>query len=147
MSKPVKDTPCVGVCSTVYGDDVCRGCKRTLGQITDWNKADEDKRQLIYHELDTSLHLACNGIIEVTDLDLLTSKVEQYAVRKPRITTGAALAYYLLRAGAAKMQQLDRYGFKACPEYHSLTAKEIFQILDERWYQVRSKRDEGAVVD
>ena len=21
-------TPCVGICSTTYGDDVCRGCKR-----------------------------------------------------------------------------------------------------------------------
>ncbi|MCF8976542.1 DUF1289 domain-containing protein, partial [Pseudomonas edaphica] len=28
MSNQAIKTPCVGLCSTVYGDLVCRGCKR-----------------------------------------------------------------------------------------------------------------------
>lgn len=29
-------SPCIGVCSTGLGDDVCRGCERTLGEIREW---------------------------------------------------------------------------------------------------------------
>ncbi|HBZ99754.1 MAG TPA: DUF1289 domain-containing protein, partial [Pseudomonas sp.] len=28
MSSQRIKTPCIGLCSTVYGDVVCRGCKR-----------------------------------------------------------------------------------------------------------------------
>ena len=30
-------TPCVGVCSTTYGDLICRGCKRFAHEIVSWN--------------------------------------------------------------------------------------------------------------
>jgi hypothetical protein len=29
-------TPCVGLCSTVYGDLVCRGCKRFHHEVINW---------------------------------------------------------------------------------------------------------------
>lgn len=32
------DTPCVGICSTAIGDDVCRGCARTFGEISFWGE-------------------------------------------------------------------------------------------------------------
>lgn len=31
-----KDTPCIAICSTSQGDDVCRGCGRTFGEVTNW---------------------------------------------------------------------------------------------------------------
>lgn len=30
------DTPCIGICSTAIGDDVCLGCARTFGEISFW---------------------------------------------------------------------------------------------------------------
>ena len=37
-------TPCVGLCSTTYGDLVCRGCKRFSHEIVNWNRyGDEEK--------------------------------------------------------------------------------------------------------
>ncbi|MEM9624509.1 MAG: DUF1289 domain-containing protein, partial [Pseudomonadota bacterium] len=35
-----KRTPCVGICSTTYGDLVCRGCKRFAHEIVQWNAYD-----------------------------------------------------------------------------------------------------------
>lgn len=38
------DCPCIGSCTTVLGDDVCRGCLRTFDEITAWpalNPADK----------------------------------------------------------------------------------------------------------
>ena len=31
--KLIKRTPCIGVCSTTYGDDICRGCRRFRHEI------------------------------------------------------------------------------------------------------------------
>jgi predicted Fe-S protein YdhL (DUF1289 family) len=32
-----KTTPCVGKCSHNVGDDICKGCNRTIAEVRDWN--------------------------------------------------------------------------------------------------------------
>ena len=31
-----RDAPCIAVCSTSQGDDVCKGCGRTFGEVQRW---------------------------------------------------------------------------------------------------------------
>ncbi|WP_212785896.1 DUF1289 domain-containing protein [Ferrigenium kumadai] len=39
------DSPCVGYCTTVLGDDICRSCLRTFDEITRWvGMSDEERR-------------------------------------------------------------------------------------------------------
>ena len=38
MHKTKASTPCLGICSTTYGDDVCKGCKRFVHEVISWNK-------------------------------------------------------------------------------------------------------------
>ena len=42
-----KRTPCVGICSTTYGDLVCRGCKRFAHEIVQWNGYDEAQQDVV----------------------------------------------------------------------------------------------------
>ncbi|MEM6999589.1 MAG: DUF1289 domain-containing protein [Pseudomonadota bacterium] len=44
-------TPCVGICSTTYGDLVCRGCKRFAHEIVSWNTYDDGQRDQIWQRL------------------------------------------------------------------------------------------------
>ena len=30
------DTPCIAICSTSQGDDFCKGCGRTFGEVQHW---------------------------------------------------------------------------------------------------------------
>jgi predicted Fe-S protein YdhL (DUF1289 family) len=30
------DAPCIAICSTSQGDDVCKGCGRTFGEVQNW---------------------------------------------------------------------------------------------------------------
>ncbi|MEM7098347.1 MAG: DUF1289 domain-containing protein [Pseudomonadota bacterium] len=46
-----KRTPCVGICSTTYGDLVCRGCKRFAHEIVQWNSYDELQQEQIWRRL------------------------------------------------------------------------------------------------
>lgn len=39
--------PCVGICSTTLGDDVCRGCGLTTEEVVGWNGYGEDRKREI----------------------------------------------------------------------------------------------------
>ena len=48
-----KRTPCVGICSTTYGDLVCRGCKRFAHEIVQWNGYESDQKEMIWQRLNS----------------------------------------------------------------------------------------------
>ena len=50
---PRKRTPCVGICSTTYGDLVCRGCKRFAHEIVQWNGYEADQKEMIWQCLNS----------------------------------------------------------------------------------------------
>jgi predicted Fe-S protein YdhL (DUF1289 family) len=48
------DSPCIGQCRFLdFGDDeyVCEVCKRTLEQITNWSKMNDEERKQIMDQL------------------------------------------------------------------------------------------------
>ena len=45
MARLQRRTPCIGVCSTTYGDLVCRGCKRFAHEIVDWNRYTDSQQK------------------------------------------------------------------------------------------------------
>jgi predicted Fe-S protein YdhL (DUF1289 family) len=46
-----KSSPCVGLCSTTYGDTICRGCFRRLDEILQWQTLSLHDKQLYYQRL------------------------------------------------------------------------------------------------
>ena len=47
------DSPCVGICSTVYGDEVCLGCGRTDEEVTQWNRYSDEEKKAVLARLKT----------------------------------------------------------------------------------------------
>ncbi len=41
------DSPCVGHCTTVLGDEVCRSCLRTFDEVTRWPEMSEVERKQV----------------------------------------------------------------------------------------------------
>ena len=41
------DSPCVAVCSTLF-DDVCRGCGRTVMEVSDWVTMSPEQKRAIW---------------------------------------------------------------------------------------------------
>ena len=41
------DSPCIGVCTTLY-DDVCQGCGRTLGEVSNWVFLSQEEKDLVW---------------------------------------------------------------------------------------------------
>lgn len=45
------DTPCIGVCSTAIGDDVCQGCARTFEEISFWYELEAGQKARVWDAL------------------------------------------------------------------------------------------------
>ena len=47
LQKKRSSTPCLGICSTTFGDEVCKGCKRFAHEIVSWTKYSPEEREII----------------------------------------------------------------------------------------------------
>ena len=103
MANP-RRTPCVGICSTTYGDLVCRGCKRFAHEIVQWNGYDQAQQELVWHRLYEireaavlhHLHVvdeaAFAATVENTGIDDTLSDAEQrYELLRTLVVQGAHL--------------------------------------------------------
>jgi len=61
-------TPCVGLCSTVFGDLVCRGCRRFLHEIVDWNRYDAEQKVAVWRRLEQLTEQVVMSRIEVVSM-------------------------------------------------------------------------------
>jgi predicted Fe-S protein YdhL (DUF1289 family) len=51
-NKPLVTTsPCVGICSTSFGDDVCFGCQRTYVEVIQWNSMSDEEKDRVNQRL------------------------------------------------------------------------------------------------
>ncbi|WP_051305092.1 DUF1289 domain-containing protein [Chitinilyticum litopenaei] len=53
------DTPCIAVCSTALGDDICRGCGRTMQEVAMWVMLGDAEKEAIWQRLEA--HWAARG--------------------------------------------------------------------------------------
>jgi uncharacterized protein len=49
ISRP--DSPCIGICSTLY-DDVCRGCGRTINEVAQWVFFTDEEKGVIWQRIE-----------------------------------------------------------------------------------------------
>ncbi len=47
LSLITADSPCIGHCTTVLGDEVCRSCLRTFDEVTRWPEMSEAERRQV----------------------------------------------------------------------------------------------------
>lgn len=47
----VTESPCIGICSTTFGDDICFGCQRTYLEVIQWNTLSDEEKDRINQRL------------------------------------------------------------------------------------------------
>ena len=68
---PYQKTPCVGRCSTVYGDPICRGCKRFINEVSFWNQLQIEQKTAIWQRLERLADRIIPQFVEILDTDQL----------------------------------------------------------------------------
>ncbi len=126
--KAVK-TPCVGVCSTVFGDEVCRGCKRFVHEVIDWNSYSNEQKLLVKARLSDLAHQVLVGKIEVIDQACFNDSLRLTKIDLEQ--TDANLLIEFLRKAAKQIQDLRDHGLRVFPEYEAYSANELKELIDK----------------
>ena len=45
------DAPCIAICSTTQGDDVCKGCGRSFDEVQDWPVLEPAEKRAVWRRI------------------------------------------------------------------------------------------------
>ena len=102
----LRRTPCIGVCSTTYGDLVCRGCKRFAHEIVGWNGYLESQRELVWARLHELLAQSVRVHLRIRDAKRLSAAAHAARVPDAASLPLEVLAFHVLRARPAPLETL-----------------------------------------
>lgn len=131
--KTVK-TPCIGICSTALGDDVCRGCKRYAHEVVDWNSYNHQQKAAIETRLVQLLTNVIQEKIQITDSKLLQWQIDQQPVMVPTHRNLYCQAHALLKAGASQIRDLSAFGLALTGAFQHVPLKTVCQQIDDEFY-------------
>jgi hypothetical protein len=134
MSNQRIKTPCVGLSSTVYGDLVCRGCKRFHHEVVSWNGYSEEVKRSVWQRLEVLLAQVMAAKLEVFDAPLLRSQLESRQIRFVADQSPYCWAYQLIARGARVIQQLEAYGVVLLPEFRDWSLPELRDAIDREFF-------------
>ena len=80
MNKKRSSTPCLGICSTTFGDEVCKGCKRFAHEIVSWTKYSEQEREIVNDRIEKFKIIILQNRFKVVDSNLLATKLQEKAI-------------------------------------------------------------------
>ena len=145
MSKSVK-TPCIGICSTVFGDEVCRGCKRYQNEIIEWNSFNDSEKRSVLDRLEILKVQIMDPKIQVFDQKLLKEKLKHYKVRFVEDNNPLCWVFDLLRSGSESIQDPKDFGFDLkgfgptdLSELKKIMEDELFELSEahhQRYFKV-----------
>jgi len=133
MFKRVK-TPCVGVCSTGFGDDVCRGCKRFTHEVVNWNGYTNEQRFLIAGRLESFLAQVVEHKIKVVDELRLKAAIEYQQIQFNSAQSPYCWVFDLFRAGASQIDDLHEYGLRRQAGWEYQAVAEIRDAMDKDFF-------------
>ncbi|OLS58886.1 DUF1289 domain-containing protein [Pseudomonas putida] len=134
MSNQSIKTPCVGLCSTVYGDTVCRGCKRFHHEVIHWNGYNDDEKRAVWLRLEQLLVQVMTAKLEVFDVDRLRQQLEQRKIRYVAHQSEYCWAYQLIARGARVIRELEAYGLALLPEFREWELPELRDAIDTEFF-------------
>ena len=113
LQKKRSSTPCLGICTTTFGDEVCKGCKRFAHEIISWPKYSENEREIINGRLEQFKIKILQNRFKIFDSELLASKLEEKAINFNHSLEPLTWIFDLFRAAGSQEFELKNYGIKS----------------------------------
>ncbi len=127
-------TPCIGICSTTYGDLVCRGCKRFAHEIVGWNAYEERQRDLIWQRLHALLGQSVRVHLRIIDEERLRAIAQEARVPDASTLPAEVLAFQTMRF---RPLPLDALGL-AATSLETTDTRDAIAAID-REFHLRSR--------
>ena len=129
MNKKRSSTPCLGICSTTFGDEVCKGCKRFAHEIVSWTKYSEEEREIVNDRIEKFKIIILQNRFKIVDSNLLATKLQEKAINYNHSLDPLTWIFDLFRAAGSQSFDLSEYGIKELINFEPKTIKD--EINDE----------------
>ena len=136
MSKNRSSTPCIGICSTTFGDDVCKGCKRFSHEITNWGKFSTDERAVVNSRLEQFKTTILEEKFTISDCELFESKMNEFSINFNSSLEPITWIFDLLRASSNKDLNVNDFGVEILPAFSDLSLVELRDLINQEMLQL-----------
>ena len=136
MRKNRSSTPCIGICSTTFGDDVCKGCKRFSYEITNWGKFSDEERAVVNSRLEQFKVNILEEKFTITDRNLFESKMNEFSINFNSSLEPLTWIFDLLRASSNNDLILSDFGVEILPKFSNLSLLDLRDLINEEMLQL-----------
>ena len=136
MQKNRSSTPCIGICSTTFGDDVCKGCKRFSHEITNWGKFSTDERAVVNSRLEQFKITILEEKFIISDNNLFESKMNEFSINFNSSLDPVTWVFDLLRASSNEDLDLSDFGIEILPKFSNLSLLELRDLINQEMLQL-----------
>ena len=136
MRKNRSSTPCIGICSTTFGDDVCKGGKRFSHEITNWGKFSSDERAVVNSRLEQFKATILEEKFTISDSSLFESKMNEFSINFNSSLEPITWIFDLLRASSNKDLNLNDFGVEISPAFLDLSLIELRDLINQEMLQL-----------
>ena len=124
LQKKRSSTPCLGICSTTFGDEVCKGCKRFAHEIVSWTKYSQEEREIVNDRLEKFKIQILQHRFAITDKNLFESMLEEKAINFNHSLDPLTWIFDLFRAAGSQTFDISNFGIKSLVQFNPKTIKD-----------------------
>ncbi len=124
LQKKRSSTPCLGICSTTFGDEVCKGCKRFAHEIVGWTKYSQGEREIVNDRLEKFKIQILQHRFAVTDKNLFESMLEEKAINFNHSLDPLTWIFDLFRAAGSQKFDISNFGIKSLVQFNPKTIRD-----------------------
>ena len=124
LQKKRSSTPCLGICSTTFGDEVCKGCKRFAHEIVGWTKYSQGEREIVNDRLEKFKIKILQHRFAVTDKNLFESMLEEKAINFNHSLDPLTWIFDLFRAAGSQTFDISSFGIKSLVQFNPKTIRD-----------------------
>jgi len=147
MERKLK-TPCIGVCSTVFGDQVCRGCKRFQHEVIQWNGYSDREKEKVWNRLESLKVLIVKSKISIKDETLLKSKLDLYKISYYEKVDPYCWVFDLIKQASKSVTDIQEFGLQfvlnkpiSLVDLKQLIEEELFSLSEAHYQRYFSIED------
>ena len=145
-NKLIKRTPCIGVCSTSYGDHICRGCKRFSHEVTGWIKYSDTEKSLVNERLQKFKTTILEDKFTIIDSEKLKNKLKDANTSFNQELDPLCWVFDLFRTFTIEDIDLEEVGIALKGEFSNMPLSKIKEDINKEFFELSLAHYERYII-
>ena len=145
-NKLIKRTPCIGVCSTSYGDHICRGCKRFSHEVTGWIKYSDTEKSLVNERLQKFKTTILEDKFTIIDSEKLKNKLKDANISFNQELDPLCWIFDLFRTFTIEDIDLEEVGIALKGEFSNMPLSKIKEDINKEFFELSLAHYERYII-